>query len=144
LLGARYGNVALTRNQLQRLQHVYGYDPRYGVQEQERSYDFAVTAYQVSLAAWNSTQHKHWETPPQPPNKAEFPEAAQLLDGGGVVYLGRDITSDGIRVMAFLSHWLEPGEDPVLLVARALAASGYDVAELPDLEAFYEDQEAPT
>jgi hypothetical protein len=36
---------------------------------------------------------------------------------------------DGLRVMGLLLHFLEHGEDPVRLVVRALANSGYDVGD---------------
>lgn len=54
-----------------------------------------------------------------------------LIDAGDNRNLFRHVNSDGLRVMALLAPFLENGEDPVALVAEALAELGYDI-EVPD------------
>ena len=45
---------------------------------------------------------------------------------GAELNLDRYVAADGVRVMAFLSRFLEDGQDPVALVAQLLAEAGYD------------------
>jgi len=63
------------------------------------------------------------------------PEADEnpLMAAGSRRNLFRYATRDGLRVMAFLARYCEPGEDPVQLVAEGLVELGYD-CELEDDE----------
>lgn len=54
-----------------------------------------------------------------------------LTQAGDFRNLTRYVQEDGIRVMAFLSRYLEPGEDPVKLTQRLCIDAGFDV---PDYE----------
>lgn len=53
--------------------------------------------------------------------------AKNFESAGSIRNLLRHINSDGLRVMAFLSKYLEKDEDPVGLVATALIEMGFDV-----------------
>lgn len=55
-----------------------------------------------------------------------------LENAGDIRNLMRYADIDGLRVMAFLSRYLEPGEDPVRLLQNALSDAGYDVSDMPD------------
>jgi hypothetical protein len=55
-----------------------------------------------------------------------------LTQAGNRRNLMRQVSMDGFRIMAFLSQYLEEGEDPVLLVANALAGYGLDVLTWDD------------
>jgi len=56
-----------------------------------------------------------------------------LTAAGNQRNLMRLVERDGMRVMGLLSRHLEEGEDPVRLVAEALAALGFDIM-IPDEE----------
>lgn len=45
---------------------------------------------------------------------------------GKIRNLFRHVEHDGLRVMAFLSRFLEPDEDPVAFVAKLCADAGFD------------------
>jgi hypothetical protein len=63
----------------------------------------------------------------QYPRKEEDPEV--LFHAGSFRNMTREIINDGIRVMAFLSKYLDKNEDPVNLVAKAFINAGYDVTD---------------
>lgn len=54
-------------------------------------------------------------------------DPSELNKAGSFKNLMRDVSHDGRRVMAFLSSFLEEGEDPVRFIAEALADLSYDV-----------------
>lgn len=54
-------------------------------------------------------------------------DVLSMHNTGDTRNLFRHAESDGLRLMAFLSQFVEPGEDPVRMVASALAEQGYDV-----------------
>lgn len=54
-------------------------------------------------------------------------EEDEFIEAGNFRNLMRHVSHDGRRVMAFLSQYLEHGEDPVNLIATALSDQGYDV-----------------
>lgn len=56
-------------------------------------------------------------------------QATNFVRTGSIRNLFRHANSDGLRIMAFLSKFCEPGEDPVQLIARVLADQGYDIEE---------------
>ncbi len=64
-----------------------------------------------------------------------------LEQAGGQRNLMRHVEVDGMRAMAFLSRYLEKGEDPVRFLQNAMVDVGYDV---PDLMEDEEDQDDAT
>ena len=45
---------------------------------------------------------------------------------GAQLYMAREASSDGLRVMAWLARFLRPGDDPVQFVAQLAADAGMD------------------
>ena len=72
---------------------------------------------------------------------ADDDETKELIVAGNTRNLLREAKSDGLRVMAFLGGFCEPNEDPVQLVARGLAALGFDCEVEEDETYLAEDQE---
>ena len=62
------------------------------------------------------------------------PAGNSLMAAGNRRNLMRLVERDGLRTMGLLSRYLESGEDPVRLVATALASLGYDVEADEDAE----------
>lgn len=56
-----------------------------------------------------------------------FNSKSDLENDGAVRNLFRHIESDGLRLMAFLSKYLEREEDPVQMIAMALSDAGFDI-----------------
>ena len=54
-------------------------------------------------------------------------QAPELERAANVRNLMRHVKSDGMRLMAILAKWCEPGEDPVKVLVRMAADNGYDV-----------------
>lgn len=66
-------------------------------------------------------------------------ETNPLMEAGMHRNMFRHVERDGLRVMAFLSKYLEPGQDPVKLVAQLCMEAGHDVPN--DYDWIYEDEE---
>jgi len=66
-------------------------------------------------------------------------ESTKFKNTGGLRNLFRFVLHDGLRLMALLSQYCEADEDPVLLVAQALANMGYDVTINLNEEEFEEN-----
>ena len=45
---------------------------------------------------------------------------------GAQLYMAREASADGLRVMAWLARFLRPGDDPVQFVAQLAANAGMD------------------
>lgn len=61
-----------------------------------------------------------------------------LTQAGDQRNLMRYVQADGMRVMAFLARYLEPGEDPVRVVQDLFMQTGFDV---PDFDWDYKGDE---
>lgn len=60
-------------------------------------------------------------------NEISDPDIQRLHEAGDNRNVFRYTNHDGLRVMALLSKYLEPNEDPVTFIAQALADAGFDV-----------------
>lgn len=50
-----------------------------------------------------------------------------LMEAGSTRNLLRAAKADGLRLIAFIARFCEPGEDPVKFLARVLLDQGYDI-----------------
>jgi hypothetical protein len=68
----------------------------------------------------------------KPPESLSFEEALEtnisFLTRGTDRNMLRRVEVEGARVILFLMHYLNPGEDPVELVARGLSELGFEVS----------------
>lgn len=71
----------------------------------------------------------------------EFTETdkSQFHKAGSDRNLIRHAKCDGLRVIAFMSKFLEPGEDPVKVLARLASNYGFDVG-CDDIDWAYDEQ----
>ena len=92
-------------------------------------------AWEAYAQKWDRSARYGSAEPPKPPVGGS---TLGLLEAGTNRNLVRYVDRDGRRVMAFLAAFLEPGEDPVKLVAQLCSQAGYDVTE--DTEWMYEDE----
>ena len=120
--GHMVDGVTFTRDQHRKLLKVYGYNPA----DTQRLVD----QYQTDL------QNQALKDPKVP--KFDPDEVRAFHESGSFRNIYRAITHDGLRVMAFLSQYLEPGQDPVKLVASICAEVGMDVPVDPE---WYENNE---
>jgi hypothetical protein len=77
-----------------------------------------------------------WETLRQ--NAAKATEFAHV---GSVRNMIRLAKQDGLRLVAILSKFCEPGEDPARLLCNALADAGFDAPYMGDEDEDYDDDE---
>lgn len=138
--GESFEGVGFTRTQIEALDRFYGYHV-----ETEPTFDQLDDAYEVHLRELNAKLAKanseydrrsirrdiedHVRRRPTPKD-AEAIRA--LFQAGAGRNRFRYVRRDGLRVMAALSRYLEPGEDPVRLVLRLLIEAGYDVPDDAD------------
>lgn len=127
LLGGRShsAGVTLTRDQWARLGKFYTYDlaaegpptplPTEPAKPAPDADYYKRQDYETAMRAWRHACANH---SPQGAHKFALAGAERNLD--------RHVAADGVRLMAFLSGFLEDGQDPVALVAQLLAGAGYD------------------
>lgn len=154
LLGAAYSTsgVKFTQSEHARLLAFYGF--------KESEADECVRAAREEHEARVARAREEWEAAPAPvgtarwvpgralplpdPEKIKEPDYAgvrQLHVEGSLRNIYRHVQRDGLRLMAAISKFLDPGEDPVRLVLGLLRDAGYDVVDYWEDEDF-EDGEA--
>jgi hypothetical protein len=127
--GQSFEGVTFTNDQMRRMLHIYGYDP----DRTEREVEETIARQKETLREWEEEQEaldpydrKEFGKP-----KVSSPDGLRrLLLAGGEVGVFRQAKSDGLRMMAVLSRYLEPDEDPVKLLLNLLGGAGYDVGDL--------------
>jgi hypothetical protein len=61
-------------------------------------------------------------------------ETDKLAEAFAVASTFRHASSDGLRCMALIAQFVEPGEDPALLLAQVLNEAGFDVYPWDDVD----------
>lgn len=136
--GRRFEGVSFTNDQYEALYRHYGFDNSHvercvqdSIRASEERYEEAVKRH----------KEKSWQPPPEKPNHNQIRRGNEaIINGGDELAVFRAARDDGLRVMAFLSRYLEEDEDPVNLVAEALSHLGYDVM-MDDLWTDIDDEE---
>lgn len=123
--GHEYTGVSFTRDQHRRLMAFYGYSEA----ETGRAVEEARAAHEARLAAARAKAEtaSPWEARTPLPQPFEADSVRRLFVEGAAVNIYRRVARDGLRLMAFLSSFVERGEDPVRFVARLCADAGLDV-----------------
>ena len=131
--GVRWGEVTLTATQhralVRWLQHDEDAINRL-VAEARAEHE---ATYRARVAKWEALPTRITNTRPL---YREFNEAGVrlFLSTGTDRNLSRYAEVHAMRVLAFLARFLEPGQDPVQLVAQLCSDAGYDVPELCEFE----------
>lgn len=138
--GMTFQGVTFTRGQAKALEKFYGYDD----QKARRDASDAVKESwklqtQKVMDRLKDPKLKDWkrnelmkqlkELQNQQSQEETVKGAAAFAEAGGVRNRWRIIQEDGLRVMAMLGRFLEPGQDPVKLVVQLMSEAGYDVSE---------------
>ena len=134
--GESYEGVSLTSDQMRKLADFYAFDRgfvarqiafaqahRARAQHDAQKKNDELRKQPGFLAAYDS--HKLHPVPADLTDK----EIAQLKDfsqAGSARDLFREIRTDGLRLMGYLSGFLQPGQDPVQLVHELCREAGYD------------------
>ena len=143
--GAHHGAVYFSRSQTEALQRFYDFDPQRDIDTVEETlqaaYEKARDEYEDRKALWDSDKRAYkatygWDATaprvPRPPTPLIIEKLGRLQHAGAGRNLMRFVERDGLRLMAFLSRYLEQGEDPVKLVAQLCIDAGYDVPDVSD------------
>lgn len=94
------------------------------VAESRAMHEGRVASYNEDLQAWKAGTLFQEPEAPKP-----FDEAGirRWYERGDARNMFRHAQHDGLRVMAFLSRFLEPGEDPVKMLIQMAVDAGFDV-----------------
>lgn len=132
LLGGQiFEGTQFTSDQVRNLKRVYGFDPKAAAAAADAAVELGRKAYEAKLKEYEERLADRWAS--RTPRRPEFDEervrrdALRFQESGDDRNLMRLASHDGRRVMAFLARFLEPDEDPVSLIARALSDMGFDV-----------------
>jgi hypothetical protein len=119
LLGAalRHGGVTISRDEHRALAKLYGFVPE---QPRERP---PKPAPPPPKADWKAEQdHKRaveaWE---------KWEDPRPFHQAGADRNLMRHAEADGLRIVAWLAKFVEPGEDPLRALVRVFVDAGYDI-----------------
>jgi hypothetical protein len=120
--GSSFESVSFTRDQVRALSRVYGFDADLNARLDEAERQHAEQE--------QATKERHAQVGAKYPLVLRpFDRAAmrRFMQSGDERNLFRHAKRDGLRIMAFLSRFCDPDEDPVKVVVRVMHAAGYDV-----------------
>jgi len=127
--GHTFEGVNFTLDQAKRLRDFYGLDPNF----EKRSVQWSVEAREKErerIEAENEAKAP-FQTKQIPPPLSEDDKRGMLrfYEAGRDVGCFRRARTDGLRVMAYLSKFMEKGEDPVRFIQGLCADAGYDAPD---------------
>ena len=119
-----YG-VTFTKTELRNVSDFYGVDPEQSKALADAGHAEALEAAAVAMA---KPKRYSWEssTSVKVPTEKDRKAVETFLDAGTNLATLRQATIEGLRLMAYLSHFLQAGEDPVALVHNMCRDAGYD------------------
>jgi hypothetical protein len=131
--GQSFEGVTFTTDQVRRLQAYYGIDPA----KTEEFVEHAIAAREAERARVKEEREKKEADPlrsrfdklpeiPKPLSEKEKEDLRTFERAGSGRNIFRHVRSDGLRLMAFLSKFLEKDEDPVKFVHDLCMEAGYD------------------
>jgi len=128
--GGRIEGVNFTHQEVKQLSKFYRekIDKNAGddaVRTNKERYQKKLDDYKNSRGEYE--HHKPSNPPPEPDYESIRRGVQDFENAGSVRTVMRETQRDGARVMGFLSNYLEPGEDPVTLVASGLSELGYEI-----------------
>jgi len=147
--GERYKGITFTHQQIRQLEKFYNFNTgeadRFAdktVELEKRNYE---KKYEKEIEESTISLFKREPRfPPKPDYDLIREESKNLSLAGTNRNVMRHTELDGLRLMGFLSKWLEPGNDPVSFVGRLMSDIGYDICigDLwPDNETELEENE---
>lgn len=146
--GTRHGSVTVTNQQLKFLEKAYGFDPEYAGRQADTIEKGMIKSHAQALVEFEEGVRKYEEWMATPQDEREYPcpkdprgwdkkeppeppsfdreSIIRLHDAGSIVNLFRHVEHDGVRMVAYLAQYLEPGQDPVQLLEELCIEAGYD------------------
>ena len=121
--GPTYGNLAFSEDEMSALRRLYGYKKEQPNKKPPpppapKKEDFVDRyAYQRALS-----EHEHALA-----ERARWQDPVRLLQAGADRNCLRYAELDGLRLVTWLSRYVEPGEDPLRMLIRMAIDSGMDV-----------------
>ena len=145
--GNRHEGIVLSRSQMNHLRKAYEFNPIFPAKCADQAVALReaeivrIKAENAEKAAKGLTRNSYngLKDVPNPLTGAEKKTVERFHQAGDDRDLLRQASGDGLRVMAFLAQFLEPGQDPVKLVVQLCADAGYDTAGCGFEEGFDED-----
>jgi hypothetical protein len=128
--GERYESVAFSYDECSALQRLYGVDTARAEREARA---FAEAEHQEAMARHKAAMAKRdpWDRPlPAPALEADGTAAFAVAGAGRNLF--RHAEADGLRMVAAMARFLQPGDDPVRALVALMAEAGWDVREDPD------------
>lgn len=119
--GISFEAVTLSRNQIENLMKLYGC-------HHEKEKDWPPSTIEVPE---NPHAYTPYGSKPKMVQKV-LGSAAPLAESAMLVSLGRRAKHDGLRMLAVLSRFCEPGQDPVKLLVQLCIEAGYDIGTLSE------------
>lgn len=131
--GSSFEGVAFSDAQRRDLEKLYGYDLARSAHEaiaySESEYRRAMLAYDEAMATEADPWKRERLVKPKPPDPGGI---AKFFISGNQLHMFRHAQCDGLRLIALLAHHVEPGRDPVRVLARLMIDAGWDVQVEPD------------
>jgi hypothetical protein len=122
-VGALTGPVAFTRDEKRAIDRLYGLVPERPQKRPEPpvapvredfadrwAYDDAVRDHKTAMEAW-----RRWK------------DSSPLMQAGADRNAFRHAEADGLRMVAWIAKYVEPGQDPVKVLVRMAIDAGWDV-----------------
>lgn len=126
------GDVAITRGKLRHMERLYGFDldaaARDAATKSQKQHAAALARHEQEKAKATGWDRDRLA----PPKRPEPSDVASFQSGGDTRDLLRYAEADGMRMVALIAAYLEPGEDPVRRLAKMLMDQGYDVPVDPE------------
>ncbi len=124
--GFRHQCVTLSKTEVKNLSKFYGFDPDHAKREAAKSHQQSIEEVKAHNEA--SLKAPSWDRGPLMPLPTEQDRSnvEKFLQAGDTRNLFREVETEGMRLMAYLSHFLQEGEDPVTFVHNLCRDAGYD------------------
>lgn len=119
---AIYG-VTFTKTEMKKISLFYGVDPNQAKELADKSHAEAVEVAKNAKPSANSWGFQKFV---KVPTEEDRKSVQNFLQVGTDLSTLREATTEGLRLMAYLSHFLEVGEDPVTFVHNLCRDAGYD------------------
>lgn len=126
--GARFEGVTVSESQMRALRKMYLYtdEAANAIVEEQRAAHLAAEAAKIEhnakleegYARKHNTRH---------PEKFDAEGVRRFVDSGDARDVFRRASRDGLRMLAFLAKYIEPGGDPVKLLVQLASDAGFDV-----------------
>jgi hypothetical protein len=121
--GHQHAAIALTHDELKRVQKLYGFTPEPPNKKPEPPPAPQITDFK---ARWDfEAAHKKWEASIKALDQWKDPQA--LLQAGADRNVTRYAEADGLRLLVWIAKYVTPGEDPLKILVQLACDAGCDV-----------------